>query len=62
MRPLPNDKTHGVIHTVRVKKEHIDRIAKDLNLPDDAKKKLRVGDELHIVREAGEAELNRKKK
>jgi hypothetical protein len=44
MRPLPNDKTHGVIHTVSVKRRHIDRIDQDLNLPNDAKQKLRVGD------------------
>jgi predicted RNA-binding protein with RPS1 domain len=62
MRPLPNDKTHGVIHTVKVKKDQIDDLAKHLNIPDNVKKRLRDGDEVHIVREADESELNRNKK
>ena len=60
MRPLPNSKTHGIIHTVRVRKDQVDEIAKQLNIPDDVKKWLRDG-EVHIVREADESELNRSK-
>jgi hypothetical protein len=61
MRPLPQHKTHGVIHSVRVSKEHVDEIAKHLNIPDNMKKWMAEGHEIHIVREAQEAELNRNK-
>jgi hypothetical protein len=61
MKPLPPHKTHGVIHSVRVRKEHVDEIAKHLGIPDNMKKWLGEGHEIHIVREADEAELNRKK-
>ena len=61
MRPLPSHKTHGVIHSVRVSKEHIDEIAKHLGIPDNMKKWLGEGHEIHIVREANETELNRNK-
>ena len=61
MRPLPSHKTHGVIHSVRVSKEHVDEIAKHLHIPDNMKKWLGEGHEIHIVREANETELNRNK-
>ena len=60
MRPMPDNKTHGIIHTVRIKKEDVDEIAKHLKIPDTMKKWL--GDnEVHIIREAKESELNRNK-
>jgi hypothetical protein len=50
MRPLPPHKTHGVIHTVKVSKEHIEALAKHL-IPKDKQKWIKEGDEIHIVRE-----------
>lgn len=61
MRPLPQDKTHGIIHSVRVRKDHVDQLAKDLGLSADEKRWLQEG-EIHIVREAKESEINRNKK
>ena len=61
MRPLPNNKTHGIVHSVRVSKDQIEDLARHLNIPDGAKKWLSEGGEVHIVRKARESELNRNK-
>ena len=61
MRPLP-PKTHGIIHTVKVKKEDIEPLAKQLKIPDKDKNRMREGDEIHIIREAEEHEINRNRK
>jgi hypothetical protein len=58
MRPLPPHKTHGIIHTVKVSQGHIDALAKELKIPDDKKKWLKPGDEIHIVREPRKDEVH----
>ena len=62
MRPLPQSKNHGIIHTVSVTHENLERIADQLNIPKHETKRLRAGDQIHLVREAQETELNRNKK
>ncbi|HLJ06060.1 MAG TPA: hypothetical protein VKT26_07300 [Acetobacteraceae bacterium] len=59
MRPLPPDKQHGVIHKVRVTKANLDDIAKALELPAKAKKRLRAGRTVHFVREADDDEMKK---
>jgi hypothetical protein len=60
MRPLPPNKTHGIIHSVRVTKENASKIAKDLGIPEQVHRRLRDWEgEVHIVREAKEAEVKR---
>ncbi len=61
MRPLPPNKTHGIIHSVQVKKENINDLAKHLNIPEDRKKWLEEG-EVHLVREAKQHQLNPNRK
>lgn len=62
MRPLPPSKTHGIIHSVKVTQQDLGQIADQLKIPPGERKRLRPGDEIHIVREAHETELNRNKK
>ena len=59
MRPLPHDKTHGIIHSVTVKKEDLDKVAQSLNIPASEKKRIRPGDTIHIVREAATHEIRK---
>ena len=58
MRPLPPDKTHGIIHTVVAKHEDLDKIADALGIKGNDRKRLRAG-EIHIVREAKDTELKK---
>jgi hypothetical protein len=60
MRPLPADKTHGVIHTVTAKPEDLGKIADALGIKGkDRERMLRPGT-IHIVREAvDESEMKR---
>jgi hypothetical protein len=58
MRPLPEKKTHGVIHTINVKKEDLEDLARKLNIPDDRKHWLKEG-EIHILREAKPEEMSK---
>jgi DNA-directed RNA polymerase subunit H (RpoH/RPB5) len=59
MRPLPPNKSHGIVHSHRVvKQEDIDAIAKQLNIPDNKKKLIRPGDEIHVVREQRNDEVH----
>lgn len=52
MRPLPSDKTHGIIHTVAAKPEDLAKIADVLGIQGkDRDRMLRPGT-IHIVREA----------
>ena len=60
MRPLPTGKLHGVVHSVQVKKEDVDALAKHLNIPDDRKQWLKDGGQIHIVREAKPDEMSKK--
>jgi len=60
VRPLPQNKTHGIVHSVKVSKAQADEIAKILHIPDNMKKWLESG-EVHLVREAKESELNKNK-
>jgi hypothetical protein len=61
MRPLPENKTHGIIHTVTAKPEDLGKIADVLGIHGkDRDRMLRPGT-VHIVREAKETELNRHK-
>lgn len=62
MRPLPQSKSHGIIHTVSVTPENLEKVADQLRIPRQEVKRLRPGDQIHIVREAQESELNRTKK
>jgi hypothetical protein len=58
MRPLPPHKSHGIVHTHRVKQEDIDAIAKQLGIPDNKKRLIRPGDEIHVVREQRNDEVH----
>jgi hypothetical protein len=52
MRPLPADKTHGIIHTVTAKPEELGKIADALGIKGkDRDRMLRPGT-IHIIREA----------
>lgn len=63
MRPLPTDlpqgKQHGVIKSVRVSKANLDDIAQSLKITGKAKKRLRPGDQVHLVREAADDEMKK---
>ena len=58
MRPLPHDKTHGIIHTVTAKPEDLKKIADALGIKDKDRDRMRPG-EIHIVREAEDHELRK---
>lgn len=59
MRPLPSDKKIGVIHSVRVSQDDLDKVAEALKIPAGQRKRLRAGDEIHIVREAADSEMKK---
>jgi hypothetical protein len=61
MRPLPQSKTHGIIHSVKVTPENLKEVADQLHIPQQEMKRLRPGDQLHIVREAQDSEINKAK-
>ena len=59
MRPLPPQKTHGIIHTVTAKQEDLHKIANTLGIHGkDRERMLRPGT-IHIVREAADTELKK---
>ncbi|MDR3529823.1 MAG: hypothetical protein P4L90_04580 [Rhodopila sp.] len=58
MRPLPTNKTHGIIHTVKAKKEDLDKVADILGIHGKDRTRLHTG-EIHIVREAADNELRK---
>jgi hypothetical protein len=60
MRPLPANKTHAIIHTVKAKKEDLDKIADALGIHGKDRTRMRAGD-IHIVREAEDNELRKAK-
>jgi DNA-directed RNA polymerase subunit H (RpoH/RPB5) len=59
MRPLPHDKKHGVIHTIQVRQDQVDKIAEALNISPKDKARMRPGDVVHIVREAKDTEFQK---
>lgn len=61
MRPLPPNKTHGIIHTVTAKPEDLGKIADALGIHGKDRERLVRPGKIHIVREASENELNRHK-
>lgn len=58
MRPLPPNKSHGIVHSHKVKQEDIDAIARHLGIPDSRKRLIHPGDEVHIVREQRDNEIH----
>ncbi len=60
MRPLPNHKTHGIIHTVTAKSEDIEKVADILKIHGKDRERMLTG-EIQIVREAAEHELRKTK-
>jgi hypothetical protein len=52
MRPLPADKTHGIIHTVTAKPEVLGKIADALGIKDKDRDRMLSPGTIHIVREA----------
>jgi hypothetical protein len=61
MRPLPENKTHGIIHTVTAKPEDLGKIADTLGIHGKDRERMMRPGTIHIVREANEHELNRNK-
>lgn len=59
MRPLPKGKQHGIVDTVHIKKEHLDKLANDLGIGADRKQWFKEGN-YHIVREAQPHEMTKK--
>ena len=58
MKRLPNDKTHGIIHSIVKNPAHLDKVAEALGLKDKDRERLQKG-EIHIVREADEKEIRK---
>jgi hypothetical protein len=58
MRPLPANKTHGIIHTVTAKPEDLDKIADALGIAASDRHRLKAG-EIHVVREAADHEIKK---
>lgn len=58
MRPLPTNKTHGIVHTVTASKEDLDKVADTLGITGKDRERLHTG-QIHIVREASEDELKK---
>jgi hypothetical protein len=60
MRPLPENKTHGIIHTVTAKPEDLGKIADTLGIHGKDRERLLRPGTIHIVREATESDTIRK--
>jgi hypothetical protein len=61
MRPLPENKMHGIVHTVTAKPEDLGKVADALGIHGKDRERMMKPGTVHIVREATEKELNRHK-